>query len=181
MEVSTLIYLPSSRALIFWFCFKHSTESSAHWEVIISIRTSTKGAVEVDIDGVDRIRAQPAKTTRRGNASIPEVQAILQKHLPKRRDFDNVLRELKELQGDWKYYYPAASWFTLCTPLFNLDGDLLFELRRSQTAPFLASEHQSAPGEDASSPISDEASSPSDETESQAEGECGVPLVRHAA
>ena len=94
-----------------------------------------KGNVEVDIDGVDHIRASPAKTTRRGNAAIPEVQLILQKHLPKRKDFDSVLRELKELQGDWKYYFPAANWFTLCTPMFNLDGDLLFELRRSQTAP----------------------------------------------
>ena len=102
-----------------------------------------KGNVEVDIDGVDHIRASPAKTTRRGNAAIPEVQMILQKHLPKRKDFDSVLRELKELQGDWKYYFPAANWFTLCTPMFNLDGDLLFELRRSQTAPF-RSPHQSS-------------------------------------
>ncbi|TBU62382.1 hypothetical protein BD310DRAFT_989173 [Dichomitus squalens] len=112
-----------------------STESTANWSVTISIKTSTKGNVEVDIDGVDHIRATPAKTTRRGNASIPEVQQILQKHLPKRKDFESVLRELQELQGDWKYYFPAANWFTLCTPMFNLDGDLLFELRRSQTVP----------------------------------------------
>ncbi|KAI1790120.1 hypothetical protein LXA43DRAFT_521299 [Ganoderma leucocontextum] len=111
-----------------------STESSATWSVAIIIKTSTRGNVEVEIEGLDDIQQSPLKASiRRGSANIPDAYATLRNHLLKKEDFDGVLRELKELQGDWKYYYPASSPFTLCTPMSNLDGDLLFELRRSQT------------------------------------------------
>ncbi|TBU53639.1 hypothetical protein BD310DRAFT_980934 [Dichomitus squalens] len=119
----------SSRADSSW-----ETESSVPWNVIIRIKTAAHGNVEVDIDGVDNLRPTPPKSTiRSGGANVPNMQATLRHHLPRRKDFEEVMKELKVLQGVWRYYYPATTPFTLCTPMLNNDGDFLFELRRSQT------------------------------------------------
>ncbi|KAI1790119.1 hypothetical protein LXA43DRAFT_891537 [Ganoderma leucocontextum] len=111
-----------------------STESSAFWKVSINLKTAGRGIVKVEIDGMDNLKQLPPKTIiRRGSAEIPDAYQILQAHLPQKEDFANVLKELEELQGAWKYYYPGTNAFALCSPMFNFDGDLLFELRRSQT------------------------------------------------
>ena len=110
------------------------TESSVPWNVTIRIRSTARGNVEVDIDGLDDLQPTPAKSIiRTGGINVPNAQATLRHHLPRRQDFEGVLKELRVFQGDWKYYYPAATPFTLCSPMLNNDGDLLFELRRSQT------------------------------------------------
>ncbi|PIL22599.1 hypothetical protein GSI_15288 [Ganoderma sinense ZZ0214-1] len=116
-----------------------STESFASWSAAIIIKTSTRGNVEVEIEGLDDIYQSPPSTTswRAGSNTLPDAHATLRKHLLKKEDFDSVLQELRELQGDWKYYYPASSPFTLCTPTSNPHGDLLFELRRSQPPQML--------------------------------------------
>ena len=106
------------------------------WEVSISIKTVGRGVVKVEIDGLDNIKQpQPKTTVRYGNAAnadMLDAYAILKKKLPRKEDFDNVLKELQELEGAWRYFYPNDSAFTLCSPTFNFDGDLLFELRRMQ-------------------------------------------------
>ncbi|KAM5535089.1 hypothetical protein V8D89_011317 [Ganoderma adspersum] len=110
-----------------------STESFANWSITITIKTSTRGNVEVEIEGLEDIHQSPPSTTSwRAGSNMPDAHATLRKHLLKKEDFDGVLQELRELQGDWKYYYPASTPFTLCTPTSNPHGDLLFELRRSQ-------------------------------------------------
>ncbi|EJF63361.1 hypothetical protein DICSQDRAFT_179338 [Dichomitus squalens LYAD-421 SS1] len=119
----------SSRADSSW-----ETESSVPWNVTIRIKGTVRGNVEVDIDGLDNLQPTPAKSViRSGGVNVPNAQATLRHHLPRRQDFEGVLKELKVFQGEWRYYYPAATPFTLCTPMLNNDGDLLFELRRSQT------------------------------------------------
>ncbi|TBU62384.1 hypothetical protein BD310DRAFT_974549 [Dichomitus squalens] len=111
-----------------------STESSAFWKVSINIKTAGRGIVKVEVDGIDNVKQLPPKTViRRGSAEIPDAYQILQANLPQKEDFADVLKELEELQGAWKYYYPGTSAFALCSPMFNFDGDLLFELRRSQS------------------------------------------------
>ncbi len=96
------------------------------------MKADSEGAVKIDIDGLDNIRHPPPKATfRRGNFNIPDAYKILEKHLPSKDDFENVLNEFKELQGVWKYYSPSIDKFTLCSPTVNNEGDLLFELRRS--------------------------------------------------
>ena len=111
-----------------------STESSAFWKVSINLKTAGRGIVKVEIDGIDNVKQLPPKTViRRGSAEVPDAYQILQAHLPQKEDFADVLKELEELQGAWKYYYPGTNAFALCSPMFNFDGDLLFELRRSQT------------------------------------------------
>ncbi len=90
--------------------------------------------MQVEIDGIDNVKQLPPKTVvRRGSAEVPDAYQILQAHLPQKEDFADILKELEELQGAWKYYYPGTNAFALCSPMFNFDGDLLFELRRSQT------------------------------------------------
>ncbi|TFK91932.1 hypothetical protein K466DRAFT_595646 [Polyporus arcularius HHB13444] len=109
-----------------------STESAASWAVTLSMKADSEGAVKIDIDGLDNIRHPPPKATfRRGNFNIPDAYKILEKHLPSKDDFENVLNEFKELQGVWKYYKPSVDKFTLCSPTVNNEGDLLFELRRA--------------------------------------------------
>ncbi|KAI0720522.1 hypothetical protein C8T65DRAFT_633326 [Cerioporus squamosus] len=112
-----------------------STESAASWAVTLALNADSEGAVKIDIDGLDNIRHPPPKATfRRGNFNIPDAYKILEKHLPSKDDFTNVLQEFAELQGVWKYYRPSVDMFTLCSPTVNNDGDLLFELRRAPEA-----------------------------------------------
>ncbi|KAH9933134.1 uncharacterized protein BXZ73DRAFT_77301 [Epithele typhae] len=111
-----------------------STESSLVWEITISIKTQSRGAVKVEILGADNIKQSAPKTSNLNVVAGDDVRdayAILRANLPRADEFTAVGKELRELEGAWKYYYPAANPFTLCSPTFNHSGDLLFELRRS--------------------------------------------------
>ncbi|KAI0770368.1 hypothetical protein C8Q74DRAFT_1275033 [Fomes fomentarius] len=110
------------------------TESAAFWQASIVIKTAGRGIVKVEINDIENVRQPPPKVNaRRNNANnMFDAYTILKDKLPRKQDFDNILQELQELEGAWRYYYPNASAFTLCSPLFNYDGDLLFELRRMQ-------------------------------------------------
>ncbi|RPD77747.1 hypothetical protein L226DRAFT_330981 [Lentinus tigrinus ALCF2SS1-7] len=109
-----------------------STESTATWEATVSVTTTGQGAVKVEI--ADTVTHPPPKMAgfRRTSASMPDAYKILQAHLPTKAQFRDALKELQDLEGPWEYYWPGGpDSFTLCSPTFNADGDLLFELRRS--------------------------------------------------
>ena len=93
---------------------------------------SGQGAVKVEV--TDSVTHPPPKMAafRRTSASMPDAHKILQAHLPTKEQFREALKELQDLEGPWEYYWPGGpDSFTLCSPTFNADGDLLFELRRS--------------------------------------------------
>ncbi|TFK91957.1 hypothetical protein K466DRAFT_650737 [Polyporus arcularius HHB13444] len=109
-----------------------STESTATWEATVSVKTTGQGAVKVEI--ADTVTHPPPKLAgfRRTSANMPDAYKILQAHLPTKAQFRETLKELQDLEGPWEYYWPGGpDTFTLCSPTFNADGDLLFELRRS--------------------------------------------------
>ena len=49
---------------------------------------------------------------------------------PERVDLRELIREVNAFGGVWQYHYPLENAYSLGHPVFNDDGDLLFELRR---------------------------------------------------
>lgn len=68
---------------------------------------------------------------------------MLREAFPAKVDLDELVREISAFEGAWQYYYPLMNAFSLASPVFNDDGDLLFELRRHGTT---SSRMHAAPG-----------------------------------
>ena len=68
---------------------------------------------------------------------------MLKEAFPKKVDLDELVQEISAFEGAWQYYYPLMNAYSLASPVFNDDGDLLFELRRHGTTN---SRMPSAPG-----------------------------------
>ncbi len=73
-----------------------------NWGITIIIKMSTCGTVEVEIEGLNNIQQSPPSTSawHTGSTNMPDAHVTLHKYLLKKDDFDDVLRELKEFQGD---------------------------------------------------------------------------------
>ena len=55
---------------------------------------------------------------------------MLANAFPTKVDLDELVQEINAFEGAWQYYYPLLNAYSLASPVFNDDGDLLFELRR---------------------------------------------------
>ncbi|KAH9933125.1 uncharacterized protein BXZ73DRAFT_101094 [Epithele typhae] len=57
---------------------------------------------------------------------------LLTEAFPPKVDLDGLVREMRAFEGAWQYCFPlaGAGAYALGSPVFNADGDLLFELRR---------------------------------------------------
>lgn len=55
---------------------------------------------------------------------------MLKEAFPEKIDLDELVQEISAFEGAWQYYYPLMNAYSLASPVFNDDGDLLFELRR---------------------------------------------------
>ena len=76
---------------------------------------------------------------------------MLKEAFPKKIDLDELVQEISAFEGAWQYYYPLMNAYSLASPVFNDDGDLLFELRRHGTT---TSRMPTAPGSGLSGRIS---------------------------
>ncbi|KAH9941697.1 uncharacterized protein BXZ73DRAFT_22216, partial [Epithele typhae] len=66
------------------------------------------------------------------SATLADPAKLLADAFPPKVDLDGLVRELRAFEGAWQYCFPlaGAGAYALASPVFNADGDLLFELRR---------------------------------------------------
>ncbi|OBZ69011.1 hypothetical protein A0H81_11374 [Grifola frondosa] len=107
-----------------------TARSTAKWEVKFSVHTDA-GGVKVELAGA----AAPvySKTEYSGDFEKHynvNLERLLRDNLTNSIDTHDILTELRDFEGIWRYCYPYMEAFTLANPVFNADGDLLFELRR---------------------------------------------------
>ena len=68
----------------------------------------------------------------KGNApatSFLDIQSELKDRLPESLDFREVIQGIRQYEGPWQAGYPGINAYVLANPVFNRQGDLLFELR----------------------------------------------------
>lgn len=107
----------------------HSTKSAASWKTTIIIGSSEEG-LKVTLP------APPVpvyeKATTEGEviqAFWNDPEALLRANLPQTIDLSEVLGLFKNFEGTYSGIFPGTSAFTLANPVFNKNGDILFELR----------------------------------------------------
>ncbi|KAH9933200.1 uncharacterized protein BXZ73DRAFT_101162 [Epithele typhae] len=66
------------------------------------------------------------------SATLADPVMLLVEAFPPKVDLDGLVREMRAFEGAWQYCFPlaGAGAYALGSPIFNADGDLLFELRR---------------------------------------------------
>ncbi|KAI0916987.1 hypothetical protein AcW1_007702 [Taiwanofungus camphoratus] len=106
-----------------------SAKSSAKWDTTLSVQTHVDG-IKINVVG----SPSPAfsKTVFNGefaSTMFTDLRTDLQAHLPGTIDLNEVLQELRAFEGVWQYCYPGMQGYCLANPVFNVRGDLLFELK----------------------------------------------------
>ncbi|EMD37679.1 hypothetical protein CERSUDRAFT_105605 [Gelatoporia subvermispora B] len=120
-----------------------STKSSARWDASLDIVTE-HGGLKVQVQGSQIPQVEMAKVEGDAAASVfsfcENPEKLLRQHLPQEVDFGLMVHELKAFEGSWRTFYAGTTAFTLANPVFNQEGDLLFELslQGHQTVPALA-------------------------------------------
>ncbi|EMD39997.1 hypothetical protein CERSUDRAFT_112242 [Gelatoporia subvermispora B] len=119
-----------------------STKSSAKWDAGVDV-TTEHGGIKVHVLGSRVPQFESAKVEGDSVASIfnfcESPEKLLREHLPHEVDLGLMVHELKAFEGSWRTFYAGSSAFTLANPVFNANGDLLFELslHGHQTVPAL--------------------------------------------
>ncbi|EMD31462.1 hypothetical protein CERSUDRAFT_69274 [Gelatoporia subvermispora B] len=117
-----------------------SATSSAKWNASLDV-TSEQSGLKVHAPVSKIPQFEMAKIEGENPASVfkfcENPEKLLRKHLPPEIDLGPMVQELKAFEGGWRTFYAGASLFTLANPVFNANGDLLFELRLlgHQTVP----------------------------------------------
>ncbi|KAH9937112.1 uncharacterized protein B0H18DRAFT_867006 [Fomitopsis serialis] len=107
-----------------------SASGVARWLAPINIQTDLFNGVKSD--ALDQVPVVCEKVEYRGNApatNFINIQAELQAQLPQMIDFKEVVQGMRQYEGAWQTCYPGVNAYALANPVFNRQGDLLFELR----------------------------------------------------
>ena len=102
----------------------------AKWFTSINIHTDNYNSVTCDTLGAVPVVCENVEY--RGNAptsSFFEIQSELKVRLPDLLDFEEVVQGIRQYEGLWQACYPGIHAYLLASPVFNRQGDLLFELR----------------------------------------------------
>ncbi|PSS01019.1 hypothetical protein PHLCEN_2v4077 [Hermanssonia centrifuga] len=107
-----------------------SSQSHARWNASVAAQSET-GGLRVRVVGLASPHIE--KASMNGTISHRDLwvdpEDLLRKNLPQTVDLSAVLDEFKVFEGVWKSCYPGMSAFSLAHPVFNCQGDLLFEFR----------------------------------------------------
>ncbi|PCH38353.1 hypothetical protein WOLCODRAFT_115316 [Wolfiporia cocos MD-104 SS10] len=106
-----------------------SAKSTARWNALVSLRSDI-GGLKVNVSGslvptIDRtaiVGESPA-------AKFTDPYTHLKAHLPGTVDLEAVVQELRTFEGVWHYGYIGLQAYCLANPVFDLKGDVMFELR----------------------------------------------------
>ncbi|KAI0335832.1 hypothetical protein GY45DRAFT_1239802 [Cubamyces sp. BRFM 1775] len=108
--------------------------SSVYWSTNVSIQTVGSG-IKVSTIGSHNPVFTEAEFTEGGGAKFRNPREMLRTAFPEKINLDELVQEIHAFEGAWEYFYPLATPYSLASPVFNDDGDLLFELRRHNSGP----------------------------------------------
>ncbi|KAH9933183.1 uncharacterized protein BXZ73DRAFT_77345 [Epithele typhae] len=119
----------------------HSARASVSWSTHVTVHT-LGNTIRVDTVGSHDPVFTPA-TYAIGpdvvpfaelalSATLADPVMLLVEAFPPKVDLDGLVREMRAFEGAWQYCFPlaGAGAYALGSPIFNADGDLLFEFRR---------------------------------------------------
>ncbi|EIW59592.1 uncharacterized protein TRAVEDRAFT_122355 [Trametes versicolor FP-101664 SS1] len=105
-----------------------TASSSVSWSTNVTVQTIGSGIKVNTLGSHDPVFAKGL--TPDNAARFRSPMDMLREAFPDKVDLDELVQEIRAFEGPWQYCYPLANPYSLASPVFNDDGDLLFELRR---------------------------------------------------
>ena len=126
------------------------------WSTHVTVQTVGSG-IKVNTLGSHDPVFTKAEFSEGGASKFRNPIDMLREAFPAKVDLEELVQEISAFEGAWQYYYPLVNAYSLASPVFNDDGDLLFELRRHGPSATSRSFHATSPsfgnGSGRSSPI----------------------------
>ncbi|KAI0667589.1 hypothetical protein C8Q78DRAFT_981541 [Trametes maxima] len=123
----------------------YSATSSVSWSTNVTVQTTVSGIKVHTVGSHDPVFAQP-EFTDGGAARFRNPAEMLRDAFPHKVDLEELVQEIRAFEGAWEYCCPPAQPYALASPVFNEDGDLLFELRRGGAGGGLGRGAATSPG-----------------------------------
>ncbi|KAH9891709.1 hypothetical protein C8Q73DRAFT_782384 [Cubamyces lactineus] len=108
--------------------------SSVYWSANVSIQTIGSSIKVSTLGSLDPTFTE-AEYTEGSTTKFRNPKDMLRGAFPEKINLDDLVQEIHAFEGAWEYFYPLATPYSLASPVFNDDGDLLFELRRHNSGP----------------------------------------------
>ncbi|EIW59593.1 uncharacterized protein TRAVEDRAFT_121066 [Trametes versicolor FP-101664 SS1] len=110
----------------------YTATSSVSWSTNVTVQTAGTGIKVTTLGSHDPVFAK-AEFTDGSAAKFRNPMDMLREAFPEKVALDELVQEIRAFEGAWEYCCPPAAPYSLASPVFNDDGDLLFELRRYGT------------------------------------------------
>ncbi|PIL22499.1 hypothetical protein GSI_15188 [Ganoderma sinense ZZ0214-1] len=107
----------------------YTAEASVNWSTNVTVQTIGSG-IKVNTLGSHDPTFSGAHFSTGAAAKFRNPMDMLKEAFPCKIDLDELVQEISAFEGTWQYYFPLMNTYSLASPVFNDDGDLLFELRR---------------------------------------------------
>ncbi|KAF7351634.1 hypothetical protein MSAN_01596000 [Mycena sanguinolenta] len=112
---------------------KHNDEGKSNWSKRSSARWNVKMHINTELGGlrvtiVDKVDPVFDMTEAEGQWDI-DTHKLLEEHLPRIIDVQEVIRDLKDVfEGAWQYSCAGTKVYSLVSPVFKENGDLIVQL-----------------------------------------------------
>ncbi|KAI9058443.1 hypothetical protein FKP32DRAFT_1582073 [Trametes sanguinea] len=110
-----------------------STSSAVSWSTVVTVDTYGSG-IKVSTVGSHDPEYSVADYSGNDAKTLRNPADMLRAAFPRKVDLQELVEEIRAFEGAWEYCYPPATPYSLASPVFNADGDLMFELRRHGAA-----------------------------------------------
>ncbi|KAF8881368.1 hypothetical protein BD779DRAFT_1546677 [Infundibulicybe gibba] len=106
-----------------------ASEAVAEWSVTLSMVSPRGGSgLTIEVKGNTKPKFETSQV--HGDASIEKLIDLKALHKLVVVDLDDLVTELRQLFGGvWEHCFPGMQAYSLSNPVFNSNGDILFELR----------------------------------------------------
>ncbi|KAI0632190.1 hypothetical protein C8Q77DRAFT_1158854 [Trametes polyzona] len=108
----------------------YNASSSVSWSTNVTVQTTGPGGIKVTTLGSHDPVFTKAEFTDGSAGKLRSPMDMLRDAFPDKVPLDGLVQEIRAFEGAWEYCCPPAAPYALASPVFNDDGDLLFELRR---------------------------------------------------
>jgi hypothetical protein len=125
-----------------------NSKAIAKWSTTLSLISEAGGSgMTVEIKGDTKPRFETIRV--HGDETLDKLIDLKTLHSIVKIDLEQLVSELKgTFGGVWEHCFPGMQAYSLCNPIFNEKGDILFELRpfvpRSQITPAVSKPRVSA-------------------------------------
>ncbi|KAI8986088.1 hypothetical protein BD414DRAFT_416881 [Trametes punicea] len=107
----------------------YNASSAVEWSTHVAVET-VGGGIKVNTIGSHDPIFSKAEFSEGSAGKLRNPVDMLHEAFPDKIDFHELVQEFHAFEGAWEFCYPLAAPYSLASPTFNDDGDLLFELRR---------------------------------------------------